>query len=176
MREIVIDTETSGLGSDARILEIACVEINNGQPTGRMFCSLVWPGAETVISDSAAAVHGLTLDKLRGAPTFGQLFVSIKSFLWEARLFAYNAEFDMRMLQQEVARLPDVKSNFSFGAPPPSCILALARQKLPGPHKLGDVVTRLGLDAQVERFPAHSALGDALRAAAVYRALAHEGS
>ena len=128
MREIVLDTETTGLNpaEGHRLLEIGAVEIVHQAPTGRVFHHLINP--ERDVPEEAARVHGHTTDKLKDKPVFAALADDLLAFLGDARLVIHNAEFDMRFLNAELALL---------GRPPIGMervvdTLALARKKHPG--------------------------------------------
>src|SRR5262245_26600228 len=163
LREIVIDTETTGLdaaGGD-RLIEIACVEIINRIPTGREFHRYVNPERE--VHPEAALVHGLSTEFLREKPLFKDVAAEFLSFLGEAALVAHNSSFDLGFINAELARL---------ARPPLSAermvdTLLLARRKHPaGPNSLDSLCKRYGVDnSQRTR---HGALLDALLLAAVY--------
>src|SRR5690606_23902853 len=104
MREIVIDTETTGLDAARdRSVEGGCVELLNHIPTGRRLQLYVNPGIR--MSAEAAAVHGLTDAFLADKPRFEQVADELVAFLGDAPLIAHNAEFDFRFLNAEFARL-----------------------------------------------------------------------
>src|SRR5262245_65349515 len=163
LREIVIDTETTGLdaaGGD-RLIEIGCVEIINRIPTGREFHRYLNPERE--VHPEAALVHGLSTEFLRDKPLFKEVAAELLAFLVEAALVAHNASFDLAFINVELARLP---------RPPLSAermvdTLLLARRKHPaGPNSLDSLCKRYGIDnSQRTR---HGALLDALLLAAVY--------
>src|ERR1700758_2781472 len=98
MREIVIDTETTGLDplNGHRIVEIGCVELLNAIPTGAIFHSYVNP--ERDIPEQAFEVHGLSAEFLAGKPVFAGVAHDFLAFIGGARIVAHNAEFDMRFL------------------------------------------------------------------------------
>ncbi len=163
MREVVLDTETTGLdarGGD-RIVEIACVELLNHLPTGRHFQSYVNP--ERDISTGAYDVHGLSGDFLAGQPRFADIVDGFLAFLGEAPLVIHNAEFDLGFVNAELARLerPALASARALDT------LAMARRKFPG--------AQASLDALCRRFAIdnaararHGALLDAELLAEVY--------
>jgi DNA polymerase III subunit epsilon len=163
LREIVIDTETTGLdvaGGD-RLIEIGCVEIVNRIPTGREFHRYLNPERE--VHPEAALVHGLSTEFLRDKPLFKEVAAEFLCFLGEAALVAHNASFDLGFINAELARL---------ARPPLSAervvdTLLLARRKHPaGPNSLDSLCKRYGVDnSQRTR---HGALLDALLLAAVY--------
>ena len=104
MREIVLDTETTGLdpATGDRLVEIACVEIFNLMPTGRTFHSYVDPQRD--VPDEAFRVHGLSTDFLKGKPLFEHVCDEFLSFIEDARLVIHNAEFDMKFINHELRR------------------------------------------------------------------------
>ena len=116
MREIVLDTETTGLdpGSGHRIVEIGCVELVNRIPTGVTFQRYLNP--ERAMPAEARAVHGLTDEFLSGHPRFAEVAVEFLEFIGEAPLVIHNAEFDMGFVNAElqrlgIAALPSRRSN-----------------------------------------------------------------
>jgi len=163
LREIVIDTETTGLdaaGGD-RLIEIGCVEIINRIPTGREFHRYVNPERE--VHPEAALVHGLSTEFLGDKPLFKEVAAEFLAFLGEAALVAHNASFDLGFINAELARLP---------RPPLPAermvdTLLLARRKHPaGPNSLDSLCKRYGIDNSQRTL--HGALLDALLLAAVY--------
>jgi len=138
MREIVLDTETTGLDARAgdRIVEIACVELLNHLPTGRRFQSYVNP--ERDISAGAYDVHGLSGDFLAGQPRFADIVDAVLGFLDDAPLVMHNAEFDLGFLNAELARLER-----PLLAPARAIdTLAMARRKFPGAQASLDALCR----------------------------------
>jgi DNA polymerase III subunit epsilon len=105
MREVVLDTETTGLdpASGHRVLEIGAVELVNQAPTGRTFHVLINP--ERDVPDEAARVHGHTAESLRGKPVFAGIVEEFLAFIGEAQIVIHNAEFDVRFLNAELTRL-----------------------------------------------------------------------
>jgi DNA polymerase-3 subunit epsilon len=106
MRQIVFDTETTGLEHAAghRIIEIGCVEIVNRRLTGRKFHRYLNP--ERDIDAGALAVHGIDLAKLQNAPKFAQIVDELVEFINGAELIIHNAPFDVAFVDAELARLP----------------------------------------------------------------------
>lgn len=162
MREIVIDTETTGLeAANDRIVEVGCVELLNHIPTGRRLQLYINPGRR--MSAEAAAVHGLTDQFLADKPVFAQVAEELLAFLGDAPLVAHNAEFDFAFLNAELARL---------GARPIPAhrmvdTLMLARRKHPaGPNSLDALCSRYGVDTT--RRSLHGALLDSELLAEVY--------
>jgi DNA polymerase III subunit epsilon len=128
MREIILDTETTGLDADKgdRVLEIACVEILNDAPTGKTFHKLINP--ERDVPEEAARIHGHTTQTLKDKPVFAAIVAEFRDFIGEDRLVIHNAEFDVRFLNAEFKRLniaPLAKERIVD-------TLALARKKHPG--------------------------------------------
>lgn len=163
MREIVLDTETTGLDpSDGhRIIEIACLELDNHLPTGKFFHVLVQP--ERDIPEEAVRVHGLTAEKLKDAPLFAEIAADFVAFIGEAPLVIHNAEFDLRFLNAELARL-------SLPALPPTRgidTIALAKRRFPGArYSLDELCRRFNIDLTVR--VKHGARIDAELLAQVY--------
>jgi DNA polymerase III subunit epsilon len=164
LREIAIDVETSGFGSKDKILEIAAWELIDRRPTGRVFTTLLDPGS-IEIKPEVTEINGLTIDDLRGAPTFGDIRETLEDFVGGSDVVAHNAAFDLRFIQQEYV---------NFGLDKPRivgvCTLELAKTLMPGPHKLGDLVALLRPNVKW-RYPAHTSMGDVERCVAVYREL-----
>src|SRR5580693_8222348 len=105
MREIVLDTETTGLDPNDghRIIEIACLELESHIPTGKTFYTLVQP--ERDIPEEALRVHGLSQEKLAEAPLFATIAEDFLGFIGDSPLVIHNAEFDVKFLNAEFARL-----------------------------------------------------------------------
>jgi DNA polymerase III subunit epsilon len=167
MREIVFDTETTGLdpASGHRIVEIGCIEILNSIPTGQTFHFYLDP--ERDMPEEAFRVHGLSSEFLTGKPKFAEIAEKFLAFVGEdAMLVAHNAEFDLRFVNAELTML---------GHPPvgPERIvdtLALARRRHPGaPASLDALCQRYGIDSS--RRTKHGALLDAELLAEIYAEL-----
>jgi DNA polymerase-3 subunit epsilon len=105
MRQIILDTETTGLAPDEghRVIEIGCIELLNRRITERRFHCFLNPDRE--IDAGAAQVHGITLDKLRESPRFGDVVVDFLDFVRGAEIVIHNAAFDVGFLDAELARL-----------------------------------------------------------------------
>src|SRR4028119_50145 len=105
MREIVLDTETTGLDPLAgdRIVEIGGVELVNHMPTGRVYHRYVNP--QRPVPEDAVAVHGLTTAFLADKPPFAALAEEFLGFIGDARLVIHNASFDMKFINAELAAL-----------------------------------------------------------------------
>jgi DNA polymerase III subunit epsilon len=142
LREIVIDTETTGLDPNDghRIVEIACLELMHHVPTGRSFHCYVNP--ERDMPADALVVHGLTTEFLVEQPSFGAVVDELAAFIGDDRLIIHNAEFDLAFINAELARL---------GRPPLACpfvdTLAVARRRFPGaPASLDALCRRFSID------------------------------
>jgi DNA polymerase-3 subunit epsilon len=162
MREIVFDTETTGLDAvHDRIVEIGCVELLNHIPTGRRLQLYVNPGRR--MAAEAIAVHGITEAFLADKPGFAQVVDELVAFIGDAPLIAHNADFDFAFLNAEFARvgLPPLSSHRKVDS------LMLARRKHPaGPNSLDALCSRYGIDAT--RRTLHGALLDSELLAEVY--------
>ena len=163
MREIVLDTETTGMepSEGDRLVEIGCVEIENYIPTGRTYHQYINP--ERDVPAEAVAVHGLTEDFLKDKPVFSQVFDEFLDFIKGARLVIHNAEFDMKFINAELKTV-------GFPSIPMKDVtdtLKMAREKFPGsPANLDALCRRFGID-NTER-TLHGALLDAELLAEVY--------
>lgn len=105
MKQIVLDTETTGLDHKQghRIIEVAAIELNGRKVSERNFHRYLNPERE--IDEGAAAVHGLTLDRLQDEPKFAEIAPALLEFIGDAELIIHNAPFDMGFLNAELARL-----------------------------------------------------------------------
>jgi DNA polymerase-3 subunit epsilon len=163
MREIIFDTETTGLDSgEDRIIEIGAIELDRHVPTGRTFHVYINPVSRKVHPD-ALAVHGITDDFLKDKPTFDQIADDLLAFFDGAKWIAHNATFDMGFVNAELARLqlPPVASSQVIDT------LALARRKHPmGPNSLDALCRRYGIDNSHRT--KHGALLDSELLAEVY--------
>ena len=156
MREIVLDTETTGLSpaDGHRLLEIGAVEIVHQAPTGRVFHHLINP--ERDIPDDAVRVHGHTAEILKDKPVFAAVVEGFLAFVGDAQLVIHNAEFDMRFLNAELARL----GLEAIGMDRVVDTLALARKKHPGQaNSLDALCDRYRIDRSMRL--RHGALLDA---------------
>ncbi|MCF3639963.1 DNA polymerase III subunit epsilon [Rhizobium sp. TRM95111] len=163
MREIIFDTETTGLDNRAdRVIEIGGIELDNHFPTGRTLHLYVNPGDRKVHPD-ALAVHGITDEFLKDKPSFAEVAEEIIAFFGDAKWVAHNATFDMGFMNAEFERL---------GLPPignerVTDTLALARRKHPmGPNSLDALCRRYGIDNSHRT--KHGALLDSELLAEVY--------
>lgn len=163
MREIIFDTETTGLDNrEDRVIEIGGIEMVNRFPTGRTFHKYINPQGRQVHPD-AQAVHGISNADLEGKPTFSEIFDEFVEFIDGAKLVAHNGTFDLGFLNAEFARLDQAAID------PDRLIdtLALARRKHPmGPNSLDALCRRYGIDNS--RRTKHGALLDSELLAEVY--------
>jgi DNA polymerase-3 subunit epsilon len=163
MREIVLDTETTGFepAEGHRIVEIGAVELENHLPTGRTFHQYLNP--DRAMPKEAFEVHGLGDDFLRDKPRFDAVADAFLDFIGEARLVIHNAAFDMKFLNAELRAtgrpaLPDSRALDT---------VALARAKYPGsPASLDALCRRFGVDNSGRE--KHGALLDSELLAEVY--------
>lgn len=163
MREIIFDTETTGLDSRLdRVIEIGGIELDNHFPTGRTFHVYINPGDRKVHPD-ALAVHGISDEFLKDKPDFSGIVTELLEFFGGARWVAHNATFDMGFMNAEFARLglAAVTNDLVTDT------LALARRKHPmGPNSLDALCRRYGIDNS--RRTKHGALLDSELLAEVY--------
>ncbi len=163
MREIVIDTETTGLDpyQGHRLVEIGCVELVNRIPSGQTFHRYVNP--ERDMPAEAFAVHGLSREFLKDKPLFAEVVDELIAFLGDAPLVAHNAGFDFTFINAEIERT----GRGLLGRDRMVDTLLLARRKHPGsPNRLDDLCTRYAIDNS--KRVKHGALLDAEILADVY--------
>jgi DNA polymerase-3 subunit epsilon len=168
MRQIVLDTETTGLEveQDHRVIEIGCVELVNRRLTGRTYHQYLNP--ERDIDEGAEQVHGLTRERLAKEPTFSLVHAEFLEFIRDAELIIHNAPFDIAFLNAELSRI-ELK-----GRVHDLCrvldTLALARQMHPGQrNSLDALCKRYSVDNSRREY--HGALLDARILAEVYLAM-----
>ncbi len=162
MREIVIDTETTGLdpASGHRVVEIAAVELMHHVPTGRRFHCYVNP--ERDMPADAFAVHGLDAEFLAGFPPFASIAEEFAAFIASDPLVAHNAEFDLAFLNAELQRAGRARLGGGIVD-----TLALARKRFPGsPASLDALCRRFAIDLSGRE--KHGAEIDCLLLAEVY--------
>jgi DNA polymerase-3 subunit epsilon len=164
-REIVLDTETTGLDplSGHRLIELACIELENQIPTGRSFHRYIDPERE--IDFEAERVHGLSTGFLRGKPKFGDVEVveAFLEFVGDAALVAHNAGFDRNFINAELERI----GRLGFAETRWVDTLALAQKRFPGMYNSLDALCKRFRISLVER-EKHGALIDAKLLANVY--------
>lgn len=163
MREVVLDTETTGLDPEAghRIVELACLELMHHVPTGRSFREYLNP--ERDMPEEAARIHGLTADFLADKPRFADVVEGFLDFLGESPLVIHNAQFDLGFLNAELRRLelPQLDSARAVDT------VALARRRFPGAQvSLDALCRRFEIDNTARSF--HGALLDCELLAEVY--------
>lgn len=164
MREIVLDTETTGFDAEGadRIVEIGALELMNHLPTGRTLHIYIDP--ERPMPKEAFDVHGLGDDFLRGKPKFAQIAQEFIDFIADdAKLVIHNASFDMKFLNAELKRAgyPVIPWSRALDT------LAVAREKFPGsPASLDALCRRFGIDNSSREL--HGALLDSELLAEVY--------
>ncbi len=169
MRQVVLDTETTGLEvlSGHRIIEIGAVEVENRRLTGRTFHKYVNPDRE--IDDGAKEVHGITEAFLADKPRFAEVWLELETFLRGAELVIHNAPFDVAFLDAEIARLREPTEAAlrleDFCQITDS--LAIARHKHPGQKNSLDALCRRYMVDNSQR-QLHGALLDAEILADVY--------
>ena len=162
MREIVLDTETTGLDpADHRIIEVCCLELDNHLPTGKFFHRLIHP--ERDIPEDSIRVHGLTLEKLENAPLFESIADELIAFMADSPLVIHNAEFDIKFLNAEFARAHRPLLPASRGID----TIALAKRRFPGArYSMDELCRRFNIDLSVRA--KHGARIDAELLAQVY--------
>jgi len=163
MREITLDTETTGLDplTGHRIVEIGCVELFNKIKTGKSFHRYLNPERE--MPEEARRIHGLSDDFLKDKPIFASVVDDFLEFIGDAPLVIHNADFDMKFLNAELVRLgfpvlPRTRATDT---------VTIARKKFPGsPANLDALCRRFSIDLSARTF--HGALLDAELLAEVY--------
>ena len=163
MREIVLDTETTGFepSEGHRIVEIGAIELLNHMPTGKTYHQYINP--ERMMPKEAFEVHGLGDDFLRDKPVFKSVARGFLEFIGEATLVIHNAAFDMKFLNAELQTLghPGLAMTQALDT------VALARKKFPGsPASLDALCRRFGIDNSSRE--KHGALLDSELLAEVY--------
>jgi DNA polymerase-3 subunit epsilon len=163
IREIVIDTETTGLDpSDGhRIIELCCVELVGHLPTGRVLYTLIQP--ERDIPEDSVRVHGLSAEKLADAPVFASVVDEFLTFIADAPLVIHNAEFDLKFLNHELSRAGRAPLTVERGID----TIALAKKRFPGArYSLDELCRRFNIDLSMRT--KHGARIDAELLAEVY--------
>ena len=164
-REIVLDTETTGLDprSGHRVIEIACIEVEDLLPTGAHFHRYIEPDRD--IDPDAERVHGISRASLRGRPRFHEPEIAVEflDFIGDARLVAHNAAFDRGFVNMELERagfapVPDARW---------TCTYQLAQKRFPSMHNSLDALCKRYKISLAER-EKHGALIDTKLLALVY--------
>lgn len=143
MREIIFDTETTGLDyREDRVIELGCIELLNRFPTGRTFHMYINPQGRAIHPD-ALAIHGIGMDRLEGKPQLGEIAADFLAFIEGAKLVAHNTGFDISFINAEFQR--HGHANVEPGRVIDT--LALARHQHPmGPNSLDALCKRHGID------------------------------
>ena len=163
MREIILDTETTGLDPKKgdRLIEIGCIEIFNRRPTGREYHTFINPARD--VPTEAQAVHGITTESLIDKPLFAKVAKEFLEFIGEDQLVIHNATFDIGFLNFELGLI-------GLGAIAMDRVvdtLALARRRHPaGPNNLDALCKRYGID--LSKRTKHGAVIDCQLLAEVY--------
>ena len=163
MREIVLDTETTGFDPEAgdRLVEIGAVELMGHMPTGNQYHQYINP--ERDVPESAVQVHGLTLDFLRDKPKFKEVAQDFLDYIGDAKLVIHNAAFDMKFLNAELRWLDMPQIDYARAID----TLDIARKKFPGsPASLDALCRRYSIDNSARTL--HGALLDSEILAEVY--------
>ncbi|WP_306582516.1 DNA polymerase III subunit epsilon [Dokdonella sp.] len=169
MRQVVLDTETTGLEVQRghRVVEIGCVELVQRRRTGRDFHT--WLNPERAIDEGARAVTGISDESRRDKPKFAQVAAEFLAFIDGAELIAHNAGFDIAFLDAEVARAGMEQIRLAQRNPVIDT-LELAREKFPGQRNSLDALCKR-LDVDNSHRQQHGALLDANLLVEVYLAL-----
>ena len=163
MREIVLDTETTGLDPQDghRIVEIGAVELHNHVPTGNVYHQYINP--LITMPDQAFAIHGLSDEFLSDKPKFSEIAKEFLDFIGSAKLVIHNAAFDIKFINAELKRIEEEEITFDRATD----TLAIARKKFPGsPASLDSLCRRFKIDNSAR--VVHGALLDSQILAEVY--------
>ncbi len=163
MREIVLDTETTGFdpATGDRIVEIGCVELVDHLPTGRSFHAYLNP--ERLVPIETQKVHGLTDEFLADKPLFAHVVEEMLEFLGDAPLVIHNASFDLKFVNSELHRVGRAPLPHSRAID----TIEIAKAKIPGArYSLDELCRRFGIDLSARS--KHGALLDAELTARVY--------
>ena len=167
-RQIVLDTETTGIGSETghRIIEIGCVELIERKITGDSFHTYLNPGRE--VEEGAFRVHGISTAFLQDKPLFKEVAQSFLNYIEDAELIIHNAPFDVGFLNSELKRLGLPKTIQEYARIIDT--LDLARKKHPGQRNSLDALCKR-YDVDLSKRQWHGALLDAELLAYVYLAM-----
>ena len=164
MREIVLDTETTGMSpaDGDRMVEIGCIELINHMPTGKGLQIYINPERE--IPEEAIAVHGITNEFVADKPTFAEVYMDFIDFIGkDSKLVIHNAEFDMKFINYQLGKVGHPAISWSRVID----TLAMARKKFPGsPANLDALCRRFEIDNTERTY--HGALLDSELLAEVY--------
>jgi len=169
MRQIVLDTETTGLSTEQghRIIEIGCIELVNRRFTGREYHRFLNP--ERDIDEGAEAVHGISLADLKGQPRFADIADELIEFIHGSELVIHNAEFDVGFIEHELRLMKHPRPKVADHALVLDT-LSLARELHPGQRNSLDALCKR-YEVDVSRRDLHGALIDAELLARVYLAM-----
>lgn len=163
MRQIIFDTETTGLDplDGHRLVEIGAVEVFNYIPTGKTYHQFINP--ERDIPEEVVRIHGIDNDKVKDCPVFSQIVGDFLTFIGDDTLVAHNASFDMRFINHELKKvgMPPVHDDRVVDT------LEIARQKFPGSPKTLDALCKR-FDVSLDKRTLHGALLDSELLAEVY--------
>jgi DNA polymerase-3 subunit epsilon len=163
MREVVLDTETTGLDpiEGHRVIEIGCVELIDHYPTGREFQAYLNP--ERLVPMDSQRVHGITDEFLADKPLFAAIVDELMAFMGDAPLIIHNASFDLKFLNAELHRL--TRSPIPYARAIDT--IEIAKSKIPGArYSLDELCRRFGVDLSSRA--KHGALLDAQLTAQIY--------
>ena len=166
MRQIILDTETSGLDYDKdRIIEVGCLELVNGIYTGEKFHKYYKP-ENLIISSQSEQIHGLNNKFLSNFKTFDEEIDSFLSFINRSQLIIHNAQFDLSMINNSLKRLSKeiIKRNETI------CTLEMAKKKFPGSKNNLNALCRR-FDISLESRKTHGALTDSFLLLEVFNEL-----
>ncbi len=176
MREVVLDTETTGLDPDKgdRIVEIGAIELVNHIPTGNTFHCYLNPLLEGEMPIESFKIHGLSVDFLSDKPLFSEVIENLIIFIGEAKIIIHNAKFDIGFINHEIQRLEgsnfDVYDNLPYKEIPSENIidtLEIAKKIYPGKSvSLDSLCIKFGIDNK--RKGKHGALIDSEILSEVY--------
>jgi len=155
MRQVVLDTETTGLDPRAgdRVIEVAAIELFNFMPTGATFHRIIDP--ERDVPEESTRIHGFTAEMLRGKPRFADIAGDLLAFLGEDEIIAHNAPFDFGFLDAELIRAKRPRLDRARMVDS----LEIAKRRYPGlPNSLDALCRRLGVDNSMRG--THNALLD----------------
>ncbi|NOX70749.1 MAG: DNA polymerase III subunit epsilon [Gammaproteobacteria bacterium] len=169
MRQIVLDTETTGLSTAQghRIIEVGCIELVNRRFTGREYHRFINP--ERDIDEGAQRVHGISRADLEGQPRFADIAEELLEFLRDAELIIHNADFDVGFLEHELRLMKHPKANINDHATVLDT-LGLARELHPGQRNSLDALCKR-YEVDSSKRDVHGALIDAELLALVYLAM-----
>ena len=171
MRQIILDTETTGLETKEghRIIEIGCVELINRQLTGNSYHQHINPQRE--VETEALAIHGITNDFLQDKPTFALVLDEFLNFIDGTELIAHNASFDVGFINHEI-QLLNTNAKLLDNYITVLDTLPLARKMFPGQrNSLDALCKRYKIDLSTRKISGHGALLDAQLLANVYLAM-----